>query len=83
MILNNIYGTNPTPNCGPHYTDEDLNPECTYYVYPYIEPTPAPSPIRMRSLFTDNALVYYKPGSLSTGGGGSGVKNTRHKQRRT
>jgi hypothetical protein len=37
----------------------------------------------MRSLFTDNSLVYYKPGSLSTGGGGSGVKNSRHKQRKT
>lgn len=37
----------------------------------------------MRSLFTNNAQVYYKPGSLSTGGGGSGVKNSRHKQRKT
>ena len=37
----------------------------------------------MRSLFTNNAQVYYKPNSLSTGGGGSGVKNHRHKQRRT
>lgn len=33
--------------------------------------------------FTDNSLVYYKPNSLSTGGGGSGVRNSRHKQRRT
>ena len=37
----------------------------------------------MRSLFTDNSLVFYKPNSLSTGGGGSGVRNSRHKQRRT
>ena len=37
----------------------------------------------MRSLFTNNAQVFYKPHSLSTGGGGSGVRNSRHKQRRT
>ena len=37
----------------------------------------------MGSLFTNNAQVYYKPHSLSTGGGGSGVKNYRQKQRRT
>ena len=37
----------------------------------------------MSSSFTNNAQVYYKPNSLSTGGGGSGVKNSRHKQRRT
>jgi hypothetical protein len=37
----------------------------------------------MSSLFTNNAQVYYKPNSLSTGGGGSGVKNYRHKLRRT
>jgi hypothetical protein len=37
----------------------------------------------MRSLFTNNAQVYYKPHSLSTGGGGSGVRNSRIKQRRT
>ena len=37
----------------------------------------------MSSLFTNNSQVYYKPNSLSTGGGGSGVKNYRHKLRRT
>jgi hypothetical protein len=56
-----------------------------------IDPVPSP-PITtsgglrsfsMNSLFTNNAQVYYKPNSLSTGGGGSGVKNHRHKQRRT
>ena len=48
--------------------------------------TPEPPPPRlfsMGSLFTNNAQVYYKPGSLSTGGGGSGVTNCRIKQRRT
>jgi hypothetical protein len=37
----------------------------------------------MRSLFTNNAQVYYKRGSLSTGSGGSGVTNSRIKKRRT
>ena len=37
----------------------------------------------MSSSFTNNAQVYYKPNSLSTGGGGSGVRNHRHKLRRT
>ena len=37
----------------------------------------------MSSLFTNNAQVYYKLNSLSTGAGGSGVKNHRSKQRRT
>ena len=36
----------------------------------------------MKSLFANNAQVFYKPHSLSTGGG-SGVRNSRHKQRRT
>ena len=35
----------------------------------------------MRSLFTNNAQVYYKPHSLSTGSGG--VRNSRQKKRRT
>ena len=35
----------------------------------------------MNSLFTNNAQVYYKPHSLSTGSGG--VRNSRKKQRRT
>jgi hypothetical protein len=35
------------------------------------------------SMHTNNALIYYKPYSLSTGGGGCGVANSRHKQRRT
>lgn len=36
----------------------------------------------MRSLFTNNASVYYKPHSLSAGGIG-GVRNARHKHRKT
>jgi hypothetical protein len=49
-------------------------------------PAPAPRPAHiysMRSIYTNNAQVYYKPHSLSTGSGGSGVGNSRHKQRRT
>jgi hypothetical protein len=42
-----------------------------------------PSIRNLTPLFTNNAQVYYKPGSLSTGGGGSGVRNCRIKQRRT
>ena len=37
----------------------------------------------MLSLFGNNSQVYYKPHSLSTGSGGSGVGNHRVKQRRT
>ena len=39
------------------------------------------STMRM-SLFSDNSLVYYKPGSLASGGVGS-VKNQRHKWKNT
>jgi hypothetical protein len=41
-----------------------------------------PVVIRMRSLFTNNAQVYYKPHSLAAGGIGT-VKNSRHKSRKT
>ena len=61
-------------------------PGIIYYLYPYTPPAPPTPPPRlasMGSLFTNNAQVYYKPHSLSTGGGGSGVRNCRHKQRRT
>ena len=37
----------------------------------------------MKSLFSDNAGVYYKKNSLSTGSGGSGVTNAGVKGRRT
>jgi hypothetical protein len=88
MILKNVGGEDPTPNGGPYNTDDSLIETGVYYLYPYIAPPPSPpaeQPRRfyMGSLFTNNAQVYYKPNSLSTGGGGSGVKNSRHKQRRT
>ncbi len=42
-----------------------------------------PRPPVWGSLFTNNAQVYYQPHTLSTGSGGSGVRNCRHKQRKT
>jgi hypothetical protein len=49
-----------------------------------LPPLSIPRPFfSMRSLFTNNAQVYYKPHSLSTGSGGSGVRNYRKKQHRT
>jgi hypothetical protein len=83
IILKNINGINPTRNGGPYNTGTTLIGTGVYFLYPYIVTTPRSNSFSMRSLFTDNALVYYKPHSLSSGGGGSGVKNSRHKQRRT
>ena len=48
-----------------------------------LPPLSIPRPFSMRSLFTNNAQVYYKPHSLSTGSGGSGVRNYRKKHLRT
>jgi hypothetical protein len=85
IILTNNYGTNPTSNGGPYNSGTTLNATGTYYLYPYVAPTTTTTTSRfsMKSLYTNNAQVYYKPHSLSTGGGGSGVKNHRHKQRKT
>ena len=45
-------------------------------------PEVVPNIIRLRSSFSNN-LSYYKPGSLSTSGGGSGVTNSRAVKLRT
>lgn len=82
-IAKNVDGTNPTPNGGPYNAGTALIETGTYFLYPYTSPPPPNRPVSMGSLFTNNAQVYYKPGSLSTGGGGSGVRNCRIKQRRT
>jgi len=82
-IFTNIGGTNPSPNGGPYNAGDVLVATGLYYVYPYIAPQPRRRHTYMGSLFTNNAQVYYKPHSLSTGGGGSGVRNSRHKQRKT
>ena len=42
----------------------------------------SPIVMNMRSLFTNNAQVYYKPHSLAPGGIGS-VKNYRKKSKKT
>jgi len=42
-----------------------------------------PKPSMRKSMFSDNAGVYYKKNSLSTGSGGSGVSNSGVKARRT
>ena len=72
----------PSPNGGPYVTGSVLVVTGNYLVYPYVAPS-QPRTFSMRSLFTDNSRVYYKTNSLSTGGGGSGVRNSRHKKRRT
>ncbi len=83
-IAKNVDGTEPSPNGGPYNTGTVLINTGIYYLYPYTTPPPPSNhPVSMGSLFTNNAQVYYKPHSLSTGGGGSGVRNCRHKQRRT
>ena len=46
------------------------------------EPEVVPNIIRFRSAFSNN-LSYYKPGSLTTSGGGSGVANSRAIKLRT
>ena len=82
-IATNVGGTNPSPNGGPYNAGTELNNTGVYYLYSSMSPPPPPRLASMGSLFTNNAQVYYKPGSLSTGGGGSGVRNCRHKQRKT
>ena len=60
--------------------------ESTSLVPNWIDLPIQPSPIQpsrpFKLHFTDNS-VYYKSNSLSTGSGGSGVRNYRHKQRKT
>jgi hypothetical protein len=43
---------------------------------------PKTDPLSMKSMFSDNALVCYKPGSLAPGGTGT-VSNSRLKSRKT
>ena len=87
FIATNTGGTSPSPNGGPYGVGDELVPTGIYYLYHTPTPPPAPPAITtrfsMRSLFTNNAQVYYKRGSLSTGSGGSGVTNSRIKKRRT
>ena len=84
-INNNVGvgGPTPSPNGGPYNAGVALVNAGTYYVYPYVSPSPGPRALVWGSLFTNNAQVYYKSHSLSAGSGGSGVRNVRHKKRKT
>jgi len=82
LIYGNVGGTSPSPNGGPYSAGNTLMATGIYGVYPYVAPPP-PRPLVWGSLFTNNAWVYYQPHSLSVGSGGSGVKNCRHKARKT
>jgi hypothetical protein len=66
--------------------NNNWEPTQTIFTFTFTSISGLPSlsiPRHMGSLFTNNAQVYYKPHSLSTGSGGSGVRNYRKKQRRT
>ena len=82
-IYSNSGGVNPSPNGGPYNAGTVLVNTGVYYVYPYTPPQTPPRPLVWGSLFTNNAQVYYQPHSLSVGSGGSGVRNCRHKARKT
>jgi hypothetical protein len=43
---------------------------------------PKPKPFSMKSIFSNNAEVVYKPGTLAPGGVGT-VKNSRMKSKKT
>ena len=77
---------------GNQLTENRFDGESYKYAYTYnfiagdtkatiIPPNP-PSIYSQRSLYTDNARVYYKPHSLASGGVG-GVRNNRHKSKKT
>jgi len=79
--------TNTTINTNIVYSNGTTLPDIEgyyYQLYAYVEPSPS-APVmsfNMRSLFSNNAQVYYKPHSLAPGGT-AGVKNSRIKSRRT
>jgi hypothetical protein len=64
---------------------EETPNKINIYVPPDTIPTPIPTIINMKnmgSLFSNNAMVYYKPHSLAPGGVGS-VRNYRKKSKKT
>ena len=77
VIYKNEFGTNPSPNGGPYNSGTALINTGTYFLYP------SPPVLFCGSMFSNNAQVHYKSHSLSTGSGGSGVRNSRYKKRRT
>jgi len=64
------------PSSAPFETRNSV--EVTFEIRPILPP---PRPFWMGSLFSNNAQVYYKPHSFSSGSGG--VTNSRAKKRRT
>jgi len=85
IIYKNEFGTSPSPDGGPYNSGTELLNTGVYWLYPYIASPPPPTRpfLFCGSMFTNNAQVYYKTHSLSTGSGGSGVRNSRHKKRKT
>ena len=71
-VVNNNVST--TPNVPPEFSSTPIPPP----------PPPLPPPVRPSSkpLFTNNSMVFYKAGSLASGGVG-GVRNSSAKARRT
>ena len=81
---NIVYNLTNAYNFG--WVETDTNTKFTFNFSSIsgLPPLSIPRPFfSMRSLFTNNAQVHYKSHSLSTGSGGSGVRNSRQKQRRT
>jgi hypothetical protein len=70
-------GTTPSPNGGPYNSGTELINTGIYFLYP------SHLFLFCGSMFSNNAQVYYKSHTLSTGSGGSGVRNSRYKKRRT
>ena len=80
----NFIGYSPTNTYDGWDSIQTTNFTFTFTSISGLPPLSIPRPFfSMRSLYTNNAQVYYKPHSLSTGSGGSGVRNYRQKQRRT
>ena len=77
-----VISYNPTDAYDVGWDDTPTDFTFTFTSISGLPPLPRPF-FNMRSLFTNNAQVYYKSHSLSTGSGGSGVRNYRKKQRRT
>jgi len=84
---NDIVSYNPTNSIS--YTEKNTSPSQWSnsptnfsFIFRLISGLPPlPRSFSMRSLFSNNAQVYYKPHSLSTVG--NGVRNYRHIKRRT
>jgi hypothetical protein len=76
-VVNNNVTT--TPNVPPNFSSNvsiQLTPQ------PPVTPPNPPNLRNLKSLFSNNAMVYYKPGSLASCGVGS-VRNSSRKLRRT